>query len=393
MTSLRIFVANRLQATLNNNSIDLLIASSPDCIKYVSGYYPVVPSFLSTVEAYCVCSGSGEKIFICAASDIPNAVESDAFDDIYIYDNFYFNILDNSTAFNDSVRNVFNNSFPTPSDAISAACKTLCPKARRIALEERSVSIETWEHLKTRMNDVEILLGFQFLQEMKSIKHPVEQKHLAKAARIAEESFKDVVNSIEVGISETDMYRIYNQSIVAKGAEPYFCVIAADKRSAYVDTIPHKDNKVKDGSVIRFDFGCRYNYYRSDIARMVVVGKNDKAVEYYKWIREGVEQAVIATKPGVLAGDIFNIMSCSVQAGIKEYRRTHCGHGIGITMYDLPRIVPDSKAVIQKDMVLCYETPYYEIGWGGMMLEESIIVTENGAEYITSGDHDLIVIR
>ena len=61
-------------------------------------------------------------------------------------------------------------------------------------------------------------------------------------------------------------------------------------------------------------------------------------------------------------------------------------------MYDSPQIAPGNPYVLEEDMILCLETPYYEIGWGGMMLEESILIGANGAHYITSGRHDLPII-
>ena len=122
------------------------------------------------------------------------------------------------------------------------------------------------------------------------------------------------------------------------------------------------------------------------------MGHNPKAEDYYKWLADGVEAGKEAARPGVTAGEIFDIMQKQVRKGIPDFTRFHCGHGIGVAMYDGPQIVPGSDRVLEENMIICLETPYYEVGWGGMMVEETVLIQADGAHYITSGRHELPLI-
>jgi Xaa-Pro aminopeptidase len=81
-----------------------------------------------------------------------------------------------------------------------------------------------------------------------------------------------------------------------------------------------------------------------------------------------------------------------VQKQIPDYRRRHCGHSIGLRPYDGLLVAADEATVLEANMVLNIEVPYYGIGWGGMQLEDTIVVTEDGWTPLTTMTHDLIVV-
>ncbi|MGH9138071.1 MAG: M24 family metallopeptidase, partial [Acidimicrobiales bacterium] len=107
----------------------------------------------------------------------------------------------------------------------------------------------------------------------------------------------------------------------------------------------------------------------------------------------GLEAAVAAAGPGVPCRDVFHAAMDVVRAeGIPHYERNHCGHGIGIENYDFPHITPTSKEVLQPGMVICLETPYYELGWGGLQVEDTFAVTQDGLERFTTVPDTLLPI-
>ena len=78
-----------------------------------------------------------------------------------------------------------------------------------------------------------------------------------------------------------------------------------------------------------------------------------------------------------MASEIFEAAVAATRAaGLPDYARSHCGHGIGLEGYDVPSIAPGVSDTIEKNMVLCIETPYYRIGWGGVQVENTVAVTE-----------------
>ena len=99
-------------------------------------------------------------------------------------------------------------------------------------------------------------------------------------------------------------------------------------------------------------------------------------------------------RPGVSAEQVFDVAVSAVEAaGLAPYRRHHCGHAIGTEVYERPVISPGSSTALEPGMVFCVETPYYEIGWGGMMIEDSLVVTDTGVEMLTTSDRSLRVIE
>ena len=146
--------------------------------------------------------------------------------------------------------------------------------------------------------------------------------------------------------------------------------------------------------MIRFDYGCDYQGYTSDLSRTVCVGTPDeKTVRLYDAIRAGTEAAIAAARPGVRACELFQIAVETTRSnGIPHYRRHHVGHCLGLEVYDDPSITPDNQTVLQADMALNIETPYYELGWGGVQVEDTVAITENGAVRLDVSDNHLIVL-
>ncbi len=93
------------------------------------------------------------------------------------------------------------------------------------------------------------------------------------------------------------------------------------------------------------------------------------------------------------ASEIFEEAVRSVrEAGISHYQRNHVGHGIGIECYDPPFLAPTSDHILEEGMVVNIETPYYELGFGGLQVEDTIVVTPDGYRSLTQCDRGLFVI-
>ena len=86
-------------------------------------------------------------------------------------------------------------------------------------------------------------------------------------------------------------------------------------------------------------------------------------------------------------------METTRKAGIPDYRRHHVGHCLGLEVYDDPSVTPDNQTVLEENMVLNIETPYYELGWGGVQVEDTIAITKNGAVRLDQTDNHMIVLE
>jgi Xaa-Pro aminopeptidase len=97
----------------------------------------------------------------------------------------------------------------------------------------------------------------------------------------------------------------------------------------------------------------------------------------------GQDAAIACLRPGVIAADAFAAATAAIRdAGLADYHRHHVGHGIGLEVYDIPLLAPRDETPLEEGMVLCVETPYYELGYGGLQPEDAVVVTAGGGRML-----------
>src|SRR5262249_17553010 len=113
----------------------------------------------------------------------------------------------------------------------------------------------------------------------------------------------------------------------------------------------------------------------------------------YRAVEKGVLAAYDILKPGLKVSDLFtHVVETVRREGIPNFNRSHVGHGIGIDGYDPPNIAESSKDVFEENMVVCVETPYYELGIAGFQVEDMVRVTKDGAESLMSLKTELRIL-
>jgi len=393
--SLEDFRLTRLARAAEHLQADAIVASLPANIAYLTnGYVSVPQSLLASSQAYVIYSPSnGKVIYVISCAEIPSVIEhagSNA--SICCFGNFRFGI--GNGVLSHQVDELCKTSLPSAEEALAHAVDGLNLQDSRIALDEGRVSPSFWEKLSLLIHgNNRLITGSSLFSEARIVKHPDEIRGLEDAAILAEQSLMTALKSFKAGMTECDLERLYALAMVERGGCPRFFVGTANLRAAYSDTT-NMNQRIETNSHIRFDFGGTYNGYYSDLARTASVGKPaDKLCRCYSAVRRGMEEAVAAIRPGVSAREIFEVaVSATRLNGIDAYSRHHCGHGIGVEMYDLPSIDQKTGMLLEKDMVLCIETPYYEIDWGGVQLESTVVVTDNGVRYLDKGSRDLILL-
>jgi Xaa-Pro dipeptidase len=104
----------------------------------------------------------------------------------------------------------------------------------------------------------------------------------------------------------------------------------------------------------------------------------------------GEEALFAAARPGATGEEVFRAGVEAVRrAGVPHYQRHHCGHAIGLEPYEPPLIAPGQTIPLEPGMTFCLETPYYELGWGGVQVEDAVVVTEKGCRVLNRSARDL----
>jgi Xaa-Pro aminopeptidase len=241
-----------------------------------------------------------------------------------------------------------------------------------------------------RASGVEVTSAGSWLRSVRAVKLPGEILRLGEAARLAEEGIAAAMESARPGISERDLAAIVATTMAAGGGIPRFVVVTAGERSALADARA-TTRTLRPGDLVRFDVGCTVDGYWSDVGRTAVVGSPDRLqAARYEAILAGEAAQLAEIRPGVTAAGLFDVAVGAVEgAGLRPYRRHHCGHGIGLAVYEPPIVSPGEDSAVLPGMVMCLETPFYELGWGGMMVEDTVLVTADGHQKLTTSQRAL----
>lgn len=261
-----------------------------------------------------------------------------------------------------------------------------------VGVDERGISAAARDALRSRYGDRLVDAAAMF-DQVRMVKTPEEIRRLTRATHAIEGAYQRAIDGAHEGMTELEMAMTFDSETIRLGCDPVFTVIAFGDRSALPNAMPgHRT--LRQGDIIRFDIGCRSDGYYSDIARTAIFGEvSAKQRDYYQAILEGEERAIEQVRAGVPANAIFRTaVAATRQAGIAHYRRHHVGHGIGLDVYDLPILNDTTPTPLETGMVLEVETPYYELGFGGLQVEDTILVTDGGHQRLTGSSSQLALV-
>jgi Xaa-Pro dipeptidase len=394
-----LFNRERLLNLMDKNELEFLIASSPENVVYLSEFWSLSHWQLKGTQSYVVYPRDQKKepILVVAQGDIdiladnPSWIKSfRSFGTCIIED---VGNLDLTDAENEYKRlKSIANGFANPLEALIDALKSLGFTNQKIGLDERNVPFVIVNELEAILK-TSITPSYEIIQKTRMVKTEEEIKRMKQSIAITELAIKATMNEIKEGITEREIFSIYSQEVVKQGGIPSLNVIGVNEHSAFANA-QITDRKVKKGGIVRFDVGCTYQHYHSDTARIAILGEpTTKQTEYYDAIRKGTEAGINMMKPGIVASDIFKVvMEAAQENGIPHYQRHHVGHGIGIEVYDPPLVTPTANVALEENMVFCIETPYYEFGFGGLQVEETVRVTKSGAEIFSERPIDMTIL-
>ena len=389
------FRLSRLTQAAKNANADLLVASLPANIMYISGFRSVPMEVLARTQTYALFSPeSGEVRLVASIAELPSIAERLGMDaNAFCYGAFRFGGMEGHELTKLLADAVENRNYASAEEALAAAIRDT--GAKNVALDENHIYHPSWLKVESLCPGVNIFPGAEVFMRARMKKHPEEVAGLERSAEIAETALYTALKGFRLGMTELDLEHAYNCELTRQGATPYFFVATAAQRAAYADT-SNTSLVIEKGDMIRFDFGCMYNGYCSDLARTAVVGQPDeKIATRYRAVQCGTSAAIASIKPGVTtAEEVFEVAVRETRAnGMPDYKRHHCGHGIGVECYDFPSIAPGDKTVLEPGMTLCVETPFYELGWGGVQIEDTIVIEETGARCLDKTGDALIVLE
>lgn len=263
----------------------------------------------------------------------------------------------------------------------------------RIGFESDFVTWEIYQKLANNLSAIELIPVK--LDPLRMIKDQSELALLTKAVEIADFAFNQTLKIIKPGITELDIALELEYQMRRLGAEkPAFDTIVA---SGVRGALPHgqASNKAIDvGDFITMDFGAVYQGYHSDMTRTVVVGKaSEKQQEIYNIVLSAQIAGINAVAPGRKGKEIDAVSRKIIaDAGYSEYFGHGLGHGVGLFIHEEPRLSPLGEVVLAEGMVVSVEPGIYLPDWGGVRIEDLVVVSPAGSTILTTSSKNLIEI-
>lgn len=378
----------RLRAALQDATFDTALALSSANFDYAAGYRSVSATVHGVSPLAAVVTDTELAIAGPVADSAPGFDAGLAEVDYLAYGRFFFESEGGAATATGLVEQ-----HSDYAAAIEAAVRHAGAGGGRIGIDSSACPVPLRQQLTERLSDTDLVDASDWFASVRSIKLDGEVALLERAARIVEHAILAAIERAEVGATEAEIARIVAGELVAADMEPRFIVVTSGPRSALADAYA-TDRALALGDLLRFDVGGMYQGYWADLGRTAVVGEpTERQARFYRAILDGEEAQLELARPGVAAEQVFaRAVEVVERTGPAPYRRQHCGHGIGLEVYEAPIIRPDTPATLAAGQVFCFETPYYEIGWGGMMVEDALVVTEDGVRLLSDRGRELQVI-
>jgi Xaa-Pro aminopeptidase len=282
----------------------------------------------------------------------------------------------------------------TPVDALVVALKKMGLEDKRIGLDELNLKPGVQETLTGKLPQAQLTHVSKLMRWVRKVKTPPEIERLKHVTKMAENAIVATLGIARADVTEYEMAREFDRSIVSQGGKPEFTLIRIGRNGIAGEVDPGR-TPLKRGDTIWFDVGCSYEGYYADIARIGALGEpSPRARSIYRAVLAGEQAAIDRARAGMTGGELFDLtMAATRAAGLPHYERHHVGHGIGTELYEDVLISPGVQDVLEEGTVVNTETPYYEFGLGALHVEDPFILKAAGNELLTSLGRELLIVE
>lgn len=277
---------------------------------------------------------------------------------------------------------------------IVAAIKRL--KLKRVGYEPARLTCDAYDSIESRLPmgaSLEPVNGW--IEQFRMVKTPDEIARIRRSVETNSRAFEQTMRRFRQGMTESDLAAELEYRMRRLGAEkPSFdSIVAGGPRSA----LPHAQPtgaKLRNGQLVVVDMGAIQDGYCSDMTRMLFIGTPPPKVKrLYAAVLEAQLAAVAAVRPGIQATKVDRAARQVLKGhGLDRFFVHSTGHGLGLEIHEPPRIGKRDKTPLEAGMAITIEPGVYLEGYGGIRIEDTIVVTESGGEILTPTNKNLYIV-
>ncbi len=271
----------------------------------------------------------------------------------------------------------------------------LAPNNRRYGIDTSRMTVEMRGKLRHSWPDVLLAKGGSAIANLGWVKDKAELVGITKAVEIADAAFERTLALVRPGIREREVAAELEYQMMMLGSEvaAFDTILASGYRSALCHGVA-STKKIRKGDLVTFDFGATYEGYVSDMTRTVVVGKaTARQKKIYNIVLRAQKAGVRKVKAGVSGKAVDDACRKIItRAGYGKNFGHGTGHGIGYFVHIGPRLSPTSEDTLIAGEVITVEPGIYISGWGGVRIEDDVVVTRSGGRVLNRTPKNLLEV-
>ena len=257
---------------------------------------------------------------------------------------------------------------------------------KRMGFEGVDITYDFHLQLRRVLKNTKLISQKNLLEAIRAIKEPEEREFIARASAMTYAAFEDIELKIKAGMTEKQVAWELEKALRERGSEslPFEIIVGSGPNAA----LPHAkptDRVIKESEPIVIDMGAKYRGYASDLTRTICVGSwGDKLKQVYNIVLEAQQTAIIKVRRG-MTGKTADAIARNIisKAGYDDSFGHSLGHGVGLAAHEMPSLSPNSKEKLVDGMVFTIEPGIYLEGWGGVRIEDTVVMENGKARLMT----------
>ena len=264
--------------------------------------------------------------------------------------------------------------------------------AKRVGFESVHLTVDQHQEWQKVAEDFELVPTKELVERIRAVKDEDELSKIRKAIALADEAFAHIAGFIKPGMTEKEVAWELEVFMRTHGAEKVaFDLIVGSGPNGAMPHATVSERVIRAGELIVIDMGAMIDGYNSDLTRTICAGRpDDKFKEIYNIVLEAQWTAERGIKPGMQGKQADSIARKVIEeAGYGDNYGHGLGHGVGLAVHEKPGVGRLSEDVLEPGMVFTVEPGIYLPGWGGVRIEDVVVMREDGVRVLTQASKEL----